>query len=95
VAIGRRLEALERPKAKERQKRPGFACSEKFTEQASRGQTRDKVGRAVGMSGVTYQCAKAVVDAADGAVGMKLGTPVIFVRAILRCKTRHVGAATG
>ena len=69
VAIGQRLEELERPKAKERQ-----------AEQARRNQpqseggnlppiekakTRDKVGEAVGMSGRTYEKAKAVVESGD------------------------------
>lgn len=63
VALGRALEALEKPRAAERQSRPGQARSENFT-----GQTmppvREIVGDMVGMSGVTYQRAKAVVEAA-------------------------------
>lgn len=63
VELGRRLEELERPLAEAREKsgRP----SEKFTEGGPKGSTRDKVGAAVGMSGVTYQRAKAVVTAAE------------------------------
>ncbi len=70
VAMGRALEALERPKAKERQSKAGPAegkgkksGSEKFSE-AVQGRTLDKVGAAVGISRITYERAKAVVDAA-------------------------------
>lgn len=62
VALGQRLEALERPRAAER-KRAGKAPSENFTE--GRGETRDRVGAAIGMSGPTYEKAKAVVAAAE------------------------------
>lgn len=70
VALGKSLEKLERPKAKERQGSPGKPrttqndCSGNLPEQ-SRGQTRDKVGAALGMSGSTYEHAKAVVDSGD------------------------------
>ena len=56
VEIGRAIEALEKPKAKERQgtrtdiKEP---CG-KFP-QGSEGKTRDKVGAALGVSGKTYE----------------------------------------
>ncbi len=59
VAIGRRLEKLERPRARERMlagNPPG-----KLPE-GSKGDTRDKVGAAVGMSGRTHEKAKAVVE---------------------------------
>lgn len=63
VALGKRLEELERPKAKQR-KRAGqnqhTEPGDKFTP-PSKGKTRDKVGAAVGMSAVTYERAKAVV----------------------------------
>jgi DNA adenine methylase len=65
VAIGLALEALEREQARERQGTrtdlPG--PSGKFPE-GSRGQTRDKVASAVGMSGRTYERARAIVEAA-------------------------------
>lgn len=64
VALGRRLEAIEKPKAKERQKagggKPG---SGKLPEPEP--PTRDKVGEAVGVSGRTYEKAKQVVEAAE------------------------------
>lgn len=65
VELGRRLEELERPAAAERKARPGQARDENFSGQEATGSTRDKVGAAVGMSGVTYQRAKAVVTAAE------------------------------
>jgi ParB/RepB/Spo0J family partition protein len=69
AAMGRALEELERPKAKERQQiRKGNQRgdkSEKFTELSDKGQTREKVGKAIGMSGPTYQRAKAVLIAAE------------------------------
>ncbi len=52
------MEALERPKAEERM-RNLKPTSETFSE-VPLGQTRDIVGAAVGMSGVTYQRAKAL-----------------------------------
>ncbi len=50
VALGRKLEELERPKAVERKGRPGRARKEKFSSQASNGKlgkVRDLVGPAV------------------------------------------------
>lgn len=67
VALGVALEAIERPKAKERQRAGGQAggqASGKLPE-ASTGRARDIVGPAVGMSGRTYLKAKAVVAAAE------------------------------
>ena len=67
VEIGRALEELERPKAKERQKLSegrGQKRSGNLPD-LNQGDTRDKVGKAVGMSGATYQRAKAVVKAAE------------------------------
>lgn len=73
VALGRALEDLERPKARRRQREAirerdeqgrAVATPEKFPEAATRGEVRDLVGAAVGMSGVTYQRAKAVVSMA-------------------------------
>jgi hypothetical protein len=77
VALGEELEELEKPTAKVRQqatqakpgeqahKRNGKAQgSEKFTEpREPAGQTRDKVASALGISGPTYEKAKAVVAA--------------------------------
>lgn len=62
VAIGRLIEEVEVPKAKERM------LAGKPSGKVSEGQpkrTRDVIGRAVGMSGTTYQRAKAVVAAAE------------------------------
>jgi ParB family chromosome partitioning protein len=67
VALGMALEALEAKQAKQRQQQGGRAggkASGKLPE-ASTGQTRDKVGEAVGMSGRTYDKAKEVVNAAQ------------------------------
>lgn len=74
VEIGMRLEALEKPKAEERkassQAKPGndgkhpTTGSGKLPEPV-KGDTRDKVAAAVGMSGKTYEKAKAVVVAAE------------------------------
>ena len=67
VEIGRAIEALEKPKAKERLKdagRAGGKASGKLPE-ASTGDTRDKVGAALGVSGKTYEKAKQVVEAAE------------------------------
>jgi ParB family chromosome partitioning protein len=67
VALGKALEELEQPEAKERQRaggRAGGKGSGKLPE-GSTGDTRDRVGAALGMSGRIYQMAKAVVDAAE------------------------------
>lgn len=75
VAIGRELEEMVRPEAKERQKEGGSVggkggkeASVNVTEPSDKPErtyTRDIVGAAVGMSGVTYGRAKAVVVAAE------------------------------
>lgn len=67
VAVGRALEQLERPKANERKKSGINQYSEPSGKLpgGSGGYTRDKVGAAVGMSGRTYDYAKAVVAAAE------------------------------
>jgi ParB-like chromosome segregation protein Spo0J len=71
VAIGRALEELERPKAKARQKEHGGTAPGQAKNtggklpEVSSGDTRDKVAEAVGMSGRTYEKAKAVVEAAE------------------------------
>jgi ParB family chromosome partitioning protein len=66
VAFAAALEALEKEKARQRQTagvNQHTEASGKLPE-GSRGQTRDKVGAALGMSGRTYEKAKAVVEAA-------------------------------
>ncbi len=71
VAIGERIEALEKPKAEERkqatQAKPGIgkAGGGKLpSPEPSSRKTRDAVGKAVGMSGKTFEKARAVVAAA-------------------------------
>lgn len=67
VAIGKRLESLLKPEAEKREKsgvNQHTAIKEpsgKFTE-GSRPQVRDQVAAVVGMSGPTYEKAKAVVE---------------------------------
>jgi ParB family chromosome partitioning protein len=76
VKIGKALEALERREAKKRQKaggRAGGKASGKLPE-ASGGDTRDKVAGVVGLSGRTYEKAKAVVEAAEADPAL---TPVV------------------
>ena len=66
VAIGEAMEPEARAAAKERQIEMGRSHgdpSEKFSE-GSVGRVRDQVATHLGMSGVTYQRAKAVVEAA-------------------------------
>lgn len=68
VEIGERLEAIERPKARERKSSGTNQHTEgsgKFPE-GSRGDTRDKVAAAQGVSGKTYEKAKKVVEAVRG-----------------------------
>lgn len=65
AALGRELEKLEAPKAAERKGRPGRERSEKFSGHSNKGRTRDLVGAALGMSGITYQRAKKVLEAAE------------------------------
>lgn len=71
VALGRRLEELERPAAAERQqesgKRYGKGSGDSPEPIEAKGDTREKVGGAVGMSGRTYEKAKTVVDSGDQA----------------------------
>jgi len=68
VALGRELETLERPRAEERRlegnRRGGQVAETVSATSGSVEQTRVRhiVGEAVGMSGPTYQRAKAVVD---------------------------------
>lgn len=72
VAMGKALEEIERPKARERQAAAGPAegsgkksGSVKFTEPLRKGQTRDIVAAALGVSGPTYDRMKKVADAAE------------------------------
>ena len=60
IAIGRLIEAQDKPNALKRMLK---GASGKLPE--ARGQARDKAARAVGMSGRTYERAKAVVNAAE------------------------------
>ena len=63
VSLGRALEELERPKARERME---WASDPSAPRNLGVGkQTRDVVGEALGMSGPTYQRIKAVVNAAE------------------------------
>src|SRR5581483_9929268 len=58
VALGQALEALEKPKARERKKQGGKAggqASGKLPQASDAGRTRDKVAEAVNMSGRTYE----------------------------------------
>jgi hypothetical protein len=72
VALGERLEALERPKAKERQAAAGpkegkgkkKSGSAETAEAVGSGETRDIVAASVGMGRTAYQQAKAVIQAA-------------------------------
>lgn len=81
VEIGKRIEALEKPEAKRRQRQGGKAGAEQTNAQLGRkgaetgggnlpqpvehGKTRDKVAGALGVSGRTYEKAKQVKDAAE------------------------------
>jgi ParB family chromosome partitioning protein len=65
VELGRRFEALEREPADQRMKKNrGRQPSDKLPE-GSRGRVREIVGRMVGLSGSTYEHAKAVMRAAE------------------------------
>ena len=73
VAIGQRLEEMEKPKAAERQKASQSKTGEKAAAQGGaklappceKSKTRDKVAEALGVSGETYRKMKEVVEA-DG-----------------------------
>lgn len=64
VELGRALEAVERDAARHRQGRPGAERSGKLPEHA-KGQTRDRVGDALGVGARTYEKARQVVEAAE------------------------------
>lgn len=75
VSIGRRLEAMERPAAAERQQATRAKNGENAGKKrggklpppsrAAAGKTRDKVAAVIGVSGRTYEKAKEVVEAAE------------------------------
>lgn len=69
VAMGKRLEELEKPKAKQRRKetqgRPQKTGGKKPPVNGSPKKTRDRVGEQVGMSGRTYEKAKEVAESGD------------------------------
>ena len=71
VALGGRLEKLLKPEAEKREK-SGKKPTGKLPE-GQKGDTRGAVGSAVGMSGQTYEKARAVVEAA------KSDPPLILV----------------
>lgn len=73
VAIGREIEGMEREEARKRQQEHGGTapgrrkentCG-KLPQAVEPGKSRDKTAEAVGMSGRTYEKAKAVVEAAE------------------------------
>ncbi|QJX01211.1 hypothetical protein FTUN_8850 [Frigoriglobus tundricola] len=83
IALGKRIEALEKPKAKAKQKpkakerkraggKAGGQASGKLPE-ASAGQTRDRVATAVGVSGRTDQKLAAVRGSAGAPVRISPG----------------------
>jgi ParB-like chromosome segregation protein Spo0J len=72
VALGKRIEAIEGPAAKERQEstrsKPGQKVGKggaKLAPPKNKGKTRDKVAEAVGMGRTTYDKAKQVSEAAE------------------------------
>jgi hypothetical protein len=72
VALGDKMEALEKPKAKERQEAGTNQHTEpsgKLPEASEAGRALDKVAEAVGMKRRSYEKAKAVVEAAKAELG--------------------------
>ena len=65
VAIGKAIEAIEKPKAAERTGGRPPKTPAKFAEVIDKGETRHKVAEAVGMSHETLRKATAVVEAAS------------------------------
>jgi hypothetical protein len=74
VALGKKVEALEREEAKRRQEASRAGKGTKVGDQgggnlpppsSGNGKTRDRVAEAIGMSGKTYEKAKKVVEAAE------------------------------
>src|SRR5690606_23867993 len=64
VALGKALEALERPRAEARE-RAGIPSGKLPEGSGRRGEVREIVGEAIGMSGRTFERAKAVVEASE------------------------------
>jgi ParB family chromosome partitioning protein len=62
VSLGRAIEEIERPRAAERRKSGAKAEPSGTGSGRSAGETRDKVGEALGVSGRTYEQAKKVVE---------------------------------
>lgn len=92
VALGQQLEKLERPKAKERQVSVGGRNNARSNgrgklPQPLTGKTRDKV--AVGMSGKTYEKAKAVVSSGDAELVTKMDETGNVDRAFKLMKQRE------
>jgi ParB family chromosome partitioning protein len=65
VAIGEAIEEREREAARRRQSMAGGTAPGKLPEAVKTGDTRDKTAASVGVSGRTYEKAKAVVEAAE------------------------------
>lgn len=72
VSLGKHIESLEKPAAKERQQSTRAKKGQKVGEEGggkfpppSAGKTRDKVGAALGVSGKKYEKAKQVAEAAE------------------------------
>jgi ParB family chromosome partitioning protein len=71
VALGKRLEALERPAAKDRQREHGGTAPGREANTAGKfpevlpGRTRDKVAETMGVSGRTYEKMVEVTEAAE------------------------------
>ena len=87
VALGEKLEVLEKPKAEERKKESlnkGKARSGNLP-QREKGKTRDVVGSAVGMSGKTYEKAKAVIEAENT---LRLNLPGVSLPKLTACLQR-------
>lgn len=99
VLCGRAIEELERPKAKERQRKHGGTAPGKKSTSAKlaevngdTGETRDKVATAVGMKRTTYDKAKAVVVAAERDPKLR---GVVYPAGSLAKATRTCGACHG
>jgi ParB/RepB/Spo0J family partition protein len=65
VSLGKALEEMEKAEAKKRQQEGGRTKASGKLPPARKAKTRDRVAKAVGMSGRTYEKAKEVVAAAE------------------------------
>ena len=63
VAIAKAIEPIEKAAAKEREREGGRSKGSGKLPEASKGDTRDKVAKPLGMSGRTFEKAKEVVAA--------------------------------